>query len=165
MHELTTLSLLADTLVVWTEPDGTDIALSFADPEDCENVWEFVLDVQKMLDSSTCSLSLSSYASATGPDSQTSVFDPPARGDETVQIDDATYPLGGSSSPPPFGGDSPLPAFRAGKRERARPLLPVPKLGGMKDALVQVKSYSRTIVGKERLVEAIIKEVRLSPST
>jgi hypothetical protein len=91
-------------------------------------------------------------------------FDPPARGDETVQIDDANYPLGGSSSPPPFGGDSPLPAFRAGKRERARPLLPVPKLGGMKDALVQVRSYSRTIVGKERLVEAIIKEVRLSPS-
>ena len=39
-----------DTLIVWTEPNGTDIALSFADPNDCENVWEFVLEVQKMLD-------------------------------------------------------------------------------------------------------------------
>jgi len=43
-----------DTLIVWTEPDGTDIALSFADPDDCENVWEFVLEVQKMLDSGRC---------------------------------------------------------------------------------------------------------------
>lgn len=42
----------ADTLIVWTEPNGTDIALSFADPNDCENVWEFILEVQKMLDSS-----------------------------------------------------------------------------------------------------------------
>lgn len=38
-----------DTLIVWTEVDGTDYALSFADIEGCTEVWEFILEVQKHL--------------------------------------------------------------------------------------------------------------------
>ncbi|KAH8118659.1 DUF625-domain-containing protein [Phellopilus nigrolimitatus] len=40
-----------DTLIVWTEPDGTDFALSFQDIEGCSEVWEFIVEVQKHLNS------------------------------------------------------------------------------------------------------------------
>jgi hypothetical protein len=85
-----------------------------------------------------------------------------ARTDDPMTIEDALYPLGGGSSSPigPFGGDdSPVPAHRQNKRERGRPLLPVPRLGAMREGLDAVRAYSRTVVGKERLVEAVIKEV------
>lgn len=36
-----------ETLVVWTEPDGTDMALSFQEAEGCLEVWEFIIEVQK----------------------------------------------------------------------------------------------------------------------
>lgn len=36
-----------DTLVVWTEPDGTDMALSFQEADGCHEVWEFLTEVQK----------------------------------------------------------------------------------------------------------------------
>lgn len=36
-----------DTLVVWTEPDGKDMALSFQEAEGCQEVWEFLTEVQK----------------------------------------------------------------------------------------------------------------------
>lgn len=53
-----------DTLIVWTEADGTDIALSFADPDDCENIWDFVIEVQRMLEApSSSSTSLAASAS------------------------------------------------------------------------------------------------------
>ncbi|KAJ7118588.1 component of IIS longevity pathway SMK-1-domain-containing protein [Mycena crocata] len=35
-----------ETLIVWTEPNGADYALSFQDPEGCSEVWNFILDVQ-----------------------------------------------------------------------------------------------------------------------
>lgn len=38
-----------DTLIVWTEVDGTDFALSFQDAEGCAEVWEFIIEVQKHL--------------------------------------------------------------------------------------------------------------------
>ncbi|KAF8504224.1 component of IIS longevity pathway SMK-1-domain-containing protein [Gautieria morchelliformis] len=38
-----------DTLIVWTEPDGTDYALSFQDIEGCGEVWEFIGEVQRHL--------------------------------------------------------------------------------------------------------------------
>lgn len=38
-----------DTLIVWTEPDGTDFALSFQDIEGCTEVWEFIVEVQRHL--------------------------------------------------------------------------------------------------------------------
>ncbi|KAG6841834.1 hypothetical protein C0991_006241 [Blastosporella zonata] len=36
-----------DTLIVWTEPDGVDYALSFQDPEGCAEVWAFIREVQQ----------------------------------------------------------------------------------------------------------------------
>ncbi|GLB34125.1 putative DUF625-domain-containing protein [Lyophyllum shimeji] len=41
-----------DTLIVWTEPDGVDYALSFQDPEGCAEVWEFICDVQRHMKTS-----------------------------------------------------------------------------------------------------------------
>lgn len=35
-----------DTLVVWTAPDGSDLALSFQEPEGCNEVWDFLSEVQ-----------------------------------------------------------------------------------------------------------------------
>ncbi|WFC97518.1 Platinum sensitivity protein [Malassezia yamatoensis] len=35
-----------DTLVVWTEPDGSDMALSFQEPEGCNEIWTFLSEVQ-----------------------------------------------------------------------------------------------------------------------
>ncbi|GAW00817.1 duf625 domain protein [Lentinula edodes] len=36
-----------ETLIVWTEPDGVDYALSFQDSEGCAEVWSFIVDVQR----------------------------------------------------------------------------------------------------------------------
>ncbi|PSN74135.1 DUF625-domain-containing protein [Corynespora cassiicola Philippines] len=38
-----------DTLIVWTEQNGTDMALSFQEPEGCASIWDFVNDVQSRL--------------------------------------------------------------------------------------------------------------------
>jgi len=48
---LTYLFVPSDTLIVWTEPDGVDYALSFQDPEGCSEVWNFILDVQRHMNS------------------------------------------------------------------------------------------------------------------
>jgi protein phosphatase-4 regulatory subunit 3 len=43
-------SLTPDTLIVWTEPSTTlDIALSFQDAEGCEDIWQFIAEVQRHL--------------------------------------------------------------------------------------------------------------------
>ncbi|KAG7447518.1 DUF625-domain-containing protein [Guyanagaster necrorhizus] len=36
-----------DTLIVWTEPDGVDYALSFQEAEGCAEVWNFISEVQR----------------------------------------------------------------------------------------------------------------------
>ncbi|KAK9464030.1 component of IIS longevity pathway SMK-1-domain-containing protein [Lipomyces oligophaga] len=38
-----------DTLIVWTEPDDTDLALSFQEREGCASVWDFITEVQRQL--------------------------------------------------------------------------------------------------------------------
>ncbi|KAL1743124.1 component of IIS longevity pathway SMK-1-domain-containing protein [Schizophyllum fasciatum] len=35
-----------ETLIVWTEPDGVDYALSFQDPDGCAEIWNFIVEVQ-----------------------------------------------------------------------------------------------------------------------
>lgn len=40
---------MTETLIVWTEPDGTDYALSFQEAEGCLEVWNFILEVQRYL--------------------------------------------------------------------------------------------------------------------
>ncbi|KAF9567405.1 DUF625-domain-containing protein [Agrocybe pediades] len=49
-----------DTLIVWTEPDGVDYALSFQDPEGCAEVWNFIQDVRRHMNSSDDGLMVSS---------------------------------------------------------------------------------------------------------
>lgn len=42
--------LTTDTLIVWTEPTtNLDIALSFQDAEGCEDIWQFIGEVQRHL--------------------------------------------------------------------------------------------------------------------
>ncbi|KAI0774738.1 DUF625-domain-containing protein [Trametes elegans] len=41
-----------ETLIVWTEPDGVDYALSFQDPEGCGEVWHFIEEVQRHMNTS-----------------------------------------------------------------------------------------------------------------
>jgi protein phosphatase-4 regulatory subunit 3 len=38
-----------DTLIVWTEQNGTDMALSFQEPEGCAGIWDFVNEIQGRL--------------------------------------------------------------------------------------------------------------------
>ncbi|KAK9356176.1 component of IIS longevity pathway SMK-1-domain-containing protein [Lipomyces doorenjongii] len=38
-----------DTLIVWTDPDETDLALSFQEGEGCAAIWDFITEVQKHL--------------------------------------------------------------------------------------------------------------------
>ncbi|KIK67617.1 hypothetical protein GYMLUDRAFT_36354 [Collybiopsis luxurians FD-317 M1] len=42
-----------ETLIVWTEPDGVDYALSFQDSEGCAEVWSFIVDVQRHMSGAT----------------------------------------------------------------------------------------------------------------
>jgi protein phosphatase-4 regulatory subunit 3 len=48
---LMSVYVLLDTLIVWTEPDGVDYALSFQDPEGCSEVWNFITEVQQHMNS------------------------------------------------------------------------------------------------------------------
>ena len=47
---------ITDTLIVWTEPDGVDYALSFQDPEGCSEVWNFICEVQQHMNTGGVSL-------------------------------------------------------------------------------------------------------------
>ncbi|KAF9519444.1 hypothetical protein BS47DRAFT_1337298 [Hydnum rufescens UP504] len=56
-----------ETLIVWTEPDGTDFALSFQDVEGCGEMWDFILEVQRHFRAKDGDhLSLSPLASGSG---------------------------------------------------------------------------------------------------
>jgi hypothetical protein len=57
-----------DTLIVWTEPTtNLDIALSFQDGDGCEDIWQFICEVQKHLNNlpSESQLEISAHAQAT----------------------------------------------------------------------------------------------------
>ena len=41
-----------ETLIVWTEPDGVDYALSFQEAEGCAEVWNFIAEVQQHMKAS-----------------------------------------------------------------------------------------------------------------
>ncbi|KAF7352367.1 SMK-1 domain-containing protein [Mycena venus] len=60
-----------ETLIVWTEPNGADYALSFQDPEGCSEVWNFICDVQQHISSDEHTLVSSSPV--TGPEPATNL--------------------------------------------------------------------------------------------
>ncbi|RDX55399.1 DUF625-domain-containing protein [Lentinus brumalis] len=49
-----------ETLIVWTEPDGVDYALSFQDPEGCAEVWHFIEEVQRHMNTNAEDMALTS---------------------------------------------------------------------------------------------------------
>ncbi|KAJ7223945.1 component of IIS longevity pathway SMK-1-domain-containing protein [Mycena rebaudengoi] len=57
-----------ETLIVWTEPNGADYALSFQDPEGCSEVWNFILDVQQHITVSEEHAALISSSPVIGPE-------------------------------------------------------------------------------------------------
>lgn len=65
-----------DTLIVWTEPDGIDMALSFANVEACAQVWDLILHTKSLIYESNLSISLndSSSSSDGGPPSSPQLF-------------------------------------------------------------------------------------------
>ena len=46
------LDPISETLIVWTEPDGVDYALSFQEAEGCSEVWNFISEVQQHMKAS-----------------------------------------------------------------------------------------------------------------
>ncbi|KAJ7246580.1 component of IIS longevity pathway SMK-1-domain-containing protein [Mycena haematopus] len=60
-----------ETLIVWTEPNGADYALSFQDPEGCSEVWNFICDVQQHISSDEHTLVSSSPI--IGPEPSTNI--------------------------------------------------------------------------------------------
>jgi len=46
------LGSVPETLIVWTEPDGVDYALSFQEAEGCSEVWNFIAEVQQHMKAS-----------------------------------------------------------------------------------------------------------------
>lgn len=45
-----------ETLIVWAEPDGSNFALSFQEPVGCNNVWDEICKIQRLLSVETVSL-------------------------------------------------------------------------------------------------------------
>ncbi|KAF7302120.1 SMK-1 domain-containing protein [Mycena indigotica] len=56
-----------DTLIVWTEPNGADYALSFQDPEGCLEVWNFICEVQQHITGLEATRALSSSPDIDAP--------------------------------------------------------------------------------------------------
>ncbi|TRM67857.1 component of IIS longevity pathway SMK-1-domain-containing protein [Schizophyllum amplum] len=61
-----------ETLIVWTEPDGVDYALSFQDPDGCAEIWNFILEVQSGFAPSD-DVPISSSSPAYNPESATAM--------------------------------------------------------------------------------------------
>ncbi|KAI0677650.1 DUF625-domain-containing protein [Trametes maxima] len=57
-----------ETLIVWTEPDGVDYALSFQDPEGCAEVWHFIEEVQRHMNQKDVALTSSPLIGPEGPE-------------------------------------------------------------------------------------------------
>lgn len=68
----------SDTLVVWTESDGTDMALSFQEADGCQEVWEFITEVQRHFHANQAAASAAALSDPPTPDagSPTSGGDP-----------------------------------------------------------------------------------------
>jgi protein phosphatase 4 regulatory subunit 3 len=120
---------------VWTEPDGADYALSFQDPEGCAEVWNFILEVQRMMNDPSVSPSLHRLPLP-----------------HFYMSDDQ---LVGTSSPVmgPEPSITTTSIIRSGR-------LPLPQMGIVDEIDRAIKALARTPSLKERVVEHVQKEVR-----
>lgn len=124
-----------DTLIVWTEPDGVDYALSFQEPEGCAEVWNFIQEVQRHM---------STFGEA--------FFRPPL---DNIDLSLITRP--GISSSPTIGPE-PSPATASIMRTGH---LPTPALGCILEIERAIKHICRTPAMKERVCEYIQTEVSI----
>lgn len=137
---------ILDTLIVWTEPDGTDYALSFQDIEGCGEVWEFIGDVQRHLQDKGVSRL---QASISGLAQLITVLLSPALSAEEEA---------GTSEP--FGSSS-MHTFPAGTMNPLSigPKLPMPALGNMHECERVIKQINRQPHGKEKLFDLLMGNV------
>lgn len=127
-----------DTLIVWTEPDGVDYALSFQDPEGCSEVWNFILEVQRHMNSGGALSSTHSPTSSSGQtllDDQSTITSSPQLGSEPTSVTTAGI-------------------IRSGH-------LPQPELGIISEIERAIKTLARTQSVKERICEYIQQEVSI----
>jgi protein phosphatase 4 regulatory subunit 3 len=124
---------------VWTEPDGVDYALSFQDPEGCSEVWNFILDVQRHMNSNGAHCTFNDIIH------QVTSFLLSAADDHAAV---------GSSSPVIGPNESITTAsiIRSGH-------LPAPRLGIIGEIEKAIKALARTQAVKERICEYIQQEV------
>ncbi|TFY82924.1 hypothetical protein EWM64_g1093 [Hericium alpestre] len=122
-----------ETLIVWTEPNGMDYALSFQDPEGCAEVWAFILEVQRI------------HATAAGEGTLTLIPYIPTDMASAIEEQQA-----GSSSPGAGSENSVTTAsiIRSGH-------LPQPTLGIIVQIDRAIKTLSRTANIKEKICEYI----------
>ncbi|KAK6905071.1 hypothetical protein I203_105890 [Kwoniella mangroviensis CBS 8507] len=79
-----------DTLIVWTEPaTGLDMALSFQDPEGCEDIWQFICEVQRHLLSMTAEVESQQVPSSSSPIANSPMIGPGAL---AMQMSDSRVP-------------------------------------------------------------------------
>ncbi|WWC85689.1 uncharacterized protein L201_000555 [Kwoniella dendrophila CBS 6074] len=79
-----------DTLIVWTEPaTGLDMALSFQDPEGCEDIWQFICEVQRHLLSMTSEAETQQIPSSSSPITNSPMIGPGAL---AMQMSDSRTP-------------------------------------------------------------------------
>lgn len=135
---------ILDTLIVWTEPDGTDYALSFQDSEGCGEVWEFISEVQRHLqDKGVFRLrhAISGLAQLIG------LLLPPAPSAEEEA--GTTESVGSSMHTFPAGAMNTLSIGP----------LPMPALGNMHECERVIKQMNRQLHGKEKLFELFMSSV------
>ena len=160
-HGRERLLISIDTLIVWTE-QGTqlDIALSFQDTEGCEDVWQFIKEVQRHL---------SNLPSESGSDLsylQSCAYGFIGESDQS-QIPSSSSPILGS------------PVLGAGPSQVSvleRPVWEVPSLANIKysclifrragrlisdsrDQEMWLRMQAKSTPGRERAVEHILSEV------
>jgi protein phosphatase 4 regulatory subunit 3 len=136
-----------DTLIVWTEPNGVDYALSFQDPEGCSAVWQFIEDVQQHIHTEGASDDLW----------------PDLGSDGDVDAED---PAAGLEDPTPPGNAVPLSSMTM-SGPRAMTVadivraghLPPPQMGFIPTVEKAVRALARTPALKERICEYIQVEV------
>lgn len=134
-------SYQTDTLVVWTEPDGTDMALSFQEFEGCHEVWEFLTEVQKhfIINGEPGGAGDSSDSPPTTPTPQS-----PPEGPN----------LSTTSSNSMIGNDT------LGLHASGFFILPDPQLGNLEVVEAMLKDQAGKSPGvRERVAESLLKEV------
>jgi protein phosphatase 4 regulatory subunit 3 len=129
-----------DTLIVWTEPDGVDYALSFQDPEGCSEVWNFIIEVQRHLNGGgksnhpVCRIDVGLGKPLIPPEDQGPIT--------------SSSPLIG----PEQASITPTTILHSGH-------LPTPQLGIIGEIERAIKALARTQPVKERICEYIQQEV------